>query len=180
MWIWAIVSGLCGGLAILARNTGLALVAAAGLHAVYRLGRSRLRVFKMSREKVLHLKALGARVIMTRSDVEKGHPDYYQDLARRLASDEGAFYVNQFENPANPLAHETTTGPELVRQFQGKLDAMVCGVGSGGTITGKAPAETVTWERMPGGVCSRTIFWNPSSRRRLSVSRARRASLSPP
>ncbi len=91
---------------------------------------------KMSQEKILHLKALGAEVVLTRSDVEKGHPDYYQDLAQRLARDDGAFYVNQFGNPANPLAHETTTGPEIVEQLGGRLDAMVCGVGSGGTITG--------------------------------------------
>jgi cystathionine beta-synthase len=90
----------------------------------------------MSREKILHLKALGAEVVITRSDVEKGHPDYYQDFARRLADEAGAFYVNQFENPANPLAHETTTGPEIVTALGGRLDAMICGVGSGGTITG--------------------------------------------
>jgi cystathionine beta-synthase len=91
---------------------------------------------KMSQEKIFHLKALGAEVVLTRSDVEKGHPDYYQDAAERIARDDGAFYVNQFGNPANPLAHETTTGPELVEQLSGRLDAMVCGVGSGGTITG--------------------------------------------
>jgi cystathionine beta-synthase len=91
---------------------------------------------KMSQEKVQHLRALGAEVILTRSDVEKGHQDYYQDLAQRIAAEEGAFYVNQFGNPANPLAHETTTGPEIVEQLEGRLDAMVCGVGSGGTITG--------------------------------------------
>jgi cystathionine beta-synthase len=91
---------------------------------------------KMSREKVLHLRALGARCVMTRSDVEKGHPDYYQDAAQKLAAEAGGFYVNQFENPANPLAHETTTGPEIDRALGGRLDAMVCGVGSGGTITG--------------------------------------------
>jgi len=91
---------------------------------------------KMSQEKVLHLKALGARVVMTRSDVEKGHPDYYQEMAARLAREERAFYVNQFENPANPRAHETTTGPEIVEQLEERLDAMVCGVGSGGTVTG--------------------------------------------
>jgi cystathionine beta-synthase len=91
---------------------------------------------KMSQEKVLHLKALGAEVLLTRSDVEKGHPDYYQDLALRIAREERAFYVNQFGNPANPLAHETTTGPEIAEQLGGRLDAMVCGVGSGGTITG--------------------------------------------
>ncbi len=73
---------------------------------------------------------------MTRSDVAKGHPDYYQDLAQRIAAETGAYYVNQFGNPANPVAHETTTGPEIWRQIGGRLDAMVCGVGSGGTMTG--------------------------------------------
>lgn len=91
---------------------------------------------KMSREKVLHLLALGAEVVTTRSDVLKGHPDYYQDLAERIARESGAWYVNQFENPANPLAHETGTGPEIARQMEGRLDAVVCGVGSGGTLTG--------------------------------------------
>jgi cystathionine beta-synthase len=84
----------------------------------------------------LHLRALGAEVVTTRSDVVKGHPDYYQDLAERLARESGAFYVNQFANPANPLAHETGTGPEIARQMEGRLDALVCGVGSGGTLTG--------------------------------------------
>src|SRR6201996_1251656 len=59
---------------------------------------------KMSQEKIFHLKALGAEVVMTRSDVGKGHPDYYQDMAERIAREQGAFYVNQFANPANPLA----------------------------------------------------------------------------
>ena len=92
---------------------------------------------KMSAEKVLHLKALGAEIRMTRSDVTKGHPDYYQDMAERLAGETpGAFYVNQFGNPANPLAHERTTGPEIWQQTQQHVDAIVCGVGSGGTLTG--------------------------------------------
>jgi cystathionine beta-synthase len=92
---------------------------------------------KMSAEKVLHLKALGAEIRMTRSDVTKGHPEYYQDMAQRLAAEiPGAFYVNQFGNPANPLAHERTTGPEIWEQMQQRVDAVVCGVGSGGTITG--------------------------------------------
>src|SRR6202051_5368319 len=62
---------------------------------------------KMSSEKVLHLKALGAEVHTTRSDVAKGHPEHYQDMAARLARDAGddAFYIDQFNNPANPLAH---------------------------------------------------------------------------
>lgn len=92
---------------------------------------------KMSTEKVLHLKALGAQVHITRSDVGKGHPEYYQDMAARLARDiPGAFFVDQFNNPANPLAHETSTGPEIWQQMGHEVDAIVCGVGSGGTITG--------------------------------------------
>ncbi|HEY1078012.1 MAG TPA: pyridoxal-phosphate dependent enzyme [Fontimonas sp.] len=92
---------------------------------------------KMAQEKILHLKALGADCRITRSDVGKGHPDYYQDIAERLAREiPGSFYVNQFANPANPLAHETTTGPEIWEQSGHDLDAVVCGVGSGGTLTG--------------------------------------------
>jgi cystathionine beta-synthase len=92
---------------------------------------------KMSREKILHLVALGADVRITRSDVGKGHPQYYQDMAQRIAGETpGAFYINQFGNPANPLAHETTTGPEILRQMDGHVDAIVCGVGSSGTVTG--------------------------------------------
>ncbi|HEX3775789.1 MAG TPA: cystathionine beta-synthase [Polyangiaceae bacterium] len=91
---------------------------------------------KMSQEKVYHLRALGAEVRLTRSDVGKGHPEYYQDYADRIAKELGAYYVNQFANPANPLAHETTTAPEIWTQMDGKLDAVVCGVGSGGTLTG--------------------------------------------
>jgi cystathionine beta-synthase len=92
---------------------------------------------KMAQEKIFHLKALGAEVFLTRSDVGKGHPDYYQDKAEALAKDiPGAVYVNQFANPANPKAHETTTGPEIWAQMGGDMDAIVCGVGSAGTITG--------------------------------------------
>ncbi|EIT69642.1 MULTISPECIES: pyridoxal-phosphate dependent enzyme [Hydrocarboniphaga] len=92
---------------------------------------------KMSQEKILHLRALGAQTHITRSDVGKGHPEYYQDIAERLSREiPGSFYVNQFANPANPLAHETTTGPEIWEQMQQRLDAVVVGVGSGGTLTG--------------------------------------------
>ena len=91
---------------------------------------------KMSQEKIFHLKAMGAEVFMTRSDVGKGHPEYYQDMAQIIAKERGGFYVNQFENPANPLAHELTTGKEIWEQMEHKLDAIVCGVGSGGTLTG--------------------------------------------
>ena len=91
---------------------------------------------KMSAEKVNTLRAMGAEVIQTRSDVQKGHPEYYQDMAERLAEEHGYFYVNQFSNPANVAAHYQTTGPEIWQQMEGQLDAFVCGVGSGGTLTG--------------------------------------------
>ncbi|MBX3634448.1 MAG: cystathionine beta-synthase [Rubrivivax sp.] len=92
---------------------------------------------KMSSEKVLHLKALGAEVHLTRSDVTKGHPDYYQDVAARLVKDiPGAWYADQFNNPANPLAHETGTAPEIWAQMGHDVDAISVGVGSGGTLAG--------------------------------------------
>jgi cystathionine beta-synthase len=117
-----------------AGNTGLGLALVAAQKG-YRL----LLVIpdKMAQEKVFHLRALGAEVRMTRSDVGKGHPEYYQDMAERLAGEiENSFYVNQFGNPANPLAHETGTGPEIWSQMNHDVDAVVCGVGSGGTLTG--------------------------------------------
>jgi cystathionine beta-synthase len=118
-----------------AGNTGLGLALVAAQKG-YRL----LIVVpdKMSQEKIFHLKAMGAEVMLTRSDVTKGHPEYYQDLAARLAKEKGALFVNQFANPANPQAHEETTGPEIWRQMGEKVDALVAGVGTGGTITGLA------------------------------------------
>jgi cystathionine beta-synthase len=117
-----------------AGNTGLGL-ALVGARKGYRT----LLVVpdKMAREKVLHAKAMGAEVVITRSDVGKGHPDYYQDLAEAITKrTQGAFFINQFANPANPKSHEATTGPEIYRQMAGKVDAIVVGVGSGGTLTG--------------------------------------------
>ena len=117
-----------------AGNTGLGLALIAGAKG-YRI----ILVIpdKMSQEKIAHVRALGAEVRLTRSDVTRGHPEYYQDVAARLTEEiPGAFYVNQFGNPANPLAHETTTGPEIWEQMNHDLDAVVVGVGSGGTLTG--------------------------------------------
>ncbi|ANB16109.1 pyridoxal-phosphate dependent enzyme [Dokdonella koreensis] len=92
---------------------------------------------KMSREKIFNLRAMGADVMLTRSDVAKGHPDYYQDLAERVARETpGAYFINQFGNPDNPLAHEQTTGPEIYEQLEGRVDAIVFGCGSSGTMTG--------------------------------------------
>ncbi|QUD88231.1 pyridoxal-phosphate dependent enzyme [Phenylobacterium montanum] len=116
-----------------AGNTGLGLAQVATLKG-YKL----ILVVpdKMAREKILHLRAMGVDVRLTRSDVGKGHPEYYQDMAQTIADETGAFYVNQFENPANPLAHETSTAPEIFAQMEGDVDAVVVGVGSGGTMTG--------------------------------------------
>jgi cystathionine beta-synthase len=94
---------------------------------------------KMSREKIFNLKAMGAQVVLTRSDVAKGHPDYYQDMAERIARETpGAYFINQFGNPDNPAAHEFGTGPEILAQMAdvGGLDAIVFGCGSSGTMTG--------------------------------------------
>ena len=119
-----------------AGNTGLGLALVAVLKG-YRL----LIVVpdKMSQEKIFHLRAMGAEIVMARSDVTKGHPEYYQeraaDIARRTP---GAFYIDQFANPANRRAHEETTGPEIWKQMDQDVDAVVAGVGTGGTITGLA------------------------------------------
>ena len=91
---------------------------------------------KMSEAKIDHLRAMGATVVMARSDVEKGDPEYYQDVAKRLAEENGWFYINQFENEANVEAHYTSTAPELWEQMDEKIDAVIAGIGSGGTITG--------------------------------------------
>jgi len=117
-----------------AGNTGLGLALVAGAKG-YRV----LLVIpdKMSQEKIFHVRALGAEVRIVRSDVTRGHSEYYQDVAARLAEEiPGGFYVNQFGNPANPLAHERTTGPEIWEQMRHDVDAIVVGVGSGGTLTG--------------------------------------------
>jgi cystathionine beta-synthase len=117
-----------------AGNTGLGLALVAAQKG-YRL----LLVIpdKMSQEKIFHLRAMGAEVVMTRSDVSKGHPEYYRDFAERLAGEiPNAYFVNQFGNPANARAHEETTAPEIWEQMGGKLDAVVCGAGTGGTLAG--------------------------------------------
>ena len=117
-----------------AGNTGLGLALAAKLKG-YKL----ILVIpdKMSQEKVMHLEAMGVDIVFTRSDVEKGHPEHYQDLAAKIVSETpGSFFSDQFNNPSNPYIHETTTGPEIWNQMDGDIDAFVAGVGTGGTISG--------------------------------------------
>src|SRR3989440_6476935 len=74
---------------------------------------------------------------MTRSDVSKGHPEFYRDVAERLAREiPGSHFVDQFGNPANAQAHEETTAPEIWEQMGHELHAVVCGAGTGGTLAG--------------------------------------------
>jgi len=118
-----------------AGNTGLGLALAAsqkGYHLILVLPD------KMSSEKIFNLRAMGAEIVLTRSDVGKGHPEYYQDLGARIAKERGAYFINQFANPDNPKAHEMTTAPEIWEQMQRRLDAIVVAVGSSGTIAGLA------------------------------------------
>ncbi len=117
-----------------AGNTGLGL----GLVAAQK-GYKLILVIpdKMSPDKIRHIRAMGVDVRLTRSDVQKGHPEYYQDYAKRLAAEiPNSFFIDQFSNPNNPRTHRIDTGPEILRQMDGKLDAMVVGVGSSGTVTG--------------------------------------------
>ena len=117
-----------------AGNTGLGLALAAKLK-----GYDLILVIpdKMSQEKVMHLEAMGVEIVFTRSDVEKGHPEHYQEMAAAIVKKTpGSFFADQFSNPANPLVHETTTGPEIWSQMEGDVDAFVAGVGTGGTISG--------------------------------------------
>src|SRR5438270_8648904 len=117
-----------------AGNTGIGLALVAAVKG-YRL----ILVIpdKMSSEKIAHARALGAEINITRSDVAPGHPAYYQDMAARIARETpGGYHINQFGNAANPLSHEVTTGPEIWHQMDHRVDSVVCGIGSGGTLTG--------------------------------------------
>ncbi|MHB1543089.1 MAG: pyridoxal-phosphate dependent enzyme [Gammaproteobacteria bacterium] len=116
-----------------AGNTGIALALAA-----LRKGYVLLLIVpdKMSGEKIAQLRAMGAEIRVTRSDVSRGHPEHYQDLAERIARERGGYYINQFANPDNPRVHEQKTGPEIWEQMDGELDAIVLGAGTTGTLTG--------------------------------------------
>ena len=113
-------------------GTGLALVAAVkGYKMIFTMPD------KMSEEKRSLLRAYGARVVVTPTNVPPGSPEHYIKVAERLAREtRNSFMPNQYENRGNPDAHYRTTGPEIWRQTDGKIDVFVCGMGTGGTITG--------------------------------------------
>ncbi len=91
---------------------------------------------KMSMEKQLLLEAFGAKVIRTPTNVGMEDPRSNISVAKKLGKKKNHFLPFQYYNPANPEAHYLTTGPEIWKQCSGKLDAFVCGIGTGGTITG--------------------------------------------
>ncbi|HZU82126.1 MAG TPA: cystathionine beta-synthase [Polyangiaceae bacterium] len=92
---------------------------------------------KMSQEKIAHLRAFGARVVVCPTAVEPEDPRSYYSVAKRLAAETAnSFYANQYHNPANPEAHYLSTGPEVWRQTGGDFDVFVAGMGTGGTISG--------------------------------------------
>lgn len=115
-------------------NTGLGLAMTAAVRG-YRC------VFtmpdKMSKEKIDMLKAYGAKVIITRTDLPHDHPESYVEVAKRVARETpGGFYTDQYYNMNNPEAHYLTTGPEIWEDTDGKIDCLVGGIGTGGTISG--------------------------------------------
>jgi cystathionine beta-synthase len=113
-------------------GVGLAMVAAVkGYRCIFVLPD------KMANEKVLLLKAYGAEVVITPTNVAPDAPESYNGVADRLAREiPGAWRPNQFSNLANPEIHYRTTGPEVWQQTEGRVTAFVCGVGTGGTISG--------------------------------------------
>src|SRR5580704_10117082 len=122
-----IIEGTSGNTGI-----GLAMVAAVrGYKIVF------TTTDKQSKEKVDQLKALGAEVIVCPTAVEPDDPRSYYSVARKLAREiPNSFYPNQYENPMNPEAHYQTTGPEIWEDSGGKITHFVCGMGTGGTISG--------------------------------------------
>jgi cystathionine beta-synthase len=115
-------------------GVGLAMVAAVrGYRCIF------VMPDKMSREKIALLKAYGAEVVITPTNVPPDSPDSYNGVADRLAREiPGAWRPNQFTNLANPEIHYRTTGPEIWEQTEGRITAFVAGVGTGGTLSGVA------------------------------------------
>ncbi|HZX43031.1 MAG TPA: pyridoxal-phosphate dependent enzyme [Myxococcaceae bacterium] len=92
---------------------------------------------KMSAEKINRLKAFGAQVVVTPTNVPADSPQSYYETAKRIARETpGSFYLNQYHNPDNGEAHYLTTAPELWEQLEGRLDVFITGLGTGGTMTG--------------------------------------------
>jgi cystathionine beta-synthase len=126
-------------------NTGMGVALAAavkGYRAIFTMPD------KMSSEKVDLLKAFGARVIITPTDVPADSPQSYYETAKRIARETpNSFYLNQYFNPDNIEAHYQTTGPELYEQTEGKINYLIAGAGTGGTISG---AGRFLKEKIPG------------------------------
>src|SRR5271155_2114684 len=117
-------------------NTGTGLAIAARLKG-YRV--IAVMPDKMSKEKIDLLRAYGAEVVVAPTDVPPDSPQSYYRVADRLTQEiPGAFQPNQYRNQANPQAHYDSTGPELWEQTGGRITHLVCGVGTGGTVTGTA------------------------------------------
>ena len=115
-------------------NTGHALAIAAALKG-YRM--IFVMADKQSPEKIALLRAYGAEVVVCPTAVPRDSPESYYSVAERLSKEiPGAFQPNQYFNPMNPQAHYETTGPELWEQTGGEIDALVGGLGTGGTMTG--------------------------------------------
>jgi cystathionine beta-synthase len=115
-------------------NTGTGLAIAAALKG-YKL--VCVMPDKMSSEKIALLRAYGAEVVVCPTAVPRESPQSYYSVAERLAREiPGGFQPNQYFNPANPAAHEATTGPEIWRQTDGHITHFVAGMGTGGTISG--------------------------------------------
>ncbi len=115
-------------------NTGVGLAIAAALK-----GYKTIFVMpdKMSNEKILLLRAYGAKVVITPTDVRPEDPRSYYEVAKRFARETPtAILANQYHNPDNPLTHELTTGPELWEQTEGRVTDVIIGMGTGGTISG--------------------------------------------
>ncbi len=92
---------------------------------------------KMSQEKIQHLRAFGAKVVVCPTAVEPEDPRSYYSVSKRIAAEtENGFFANQYHNPANPEAHYISSGPEIWSQTNGDFDVFVAGMGTGGTISG--------------------------------------------
>src|SRR3972149_6854945 len=93
---------------------------------------------KTSQEKIDLIRAFGSEVVICPTDVSHDHPNSYYQTARRLAKERPGFLVDQYHNPKNIECHFKTTGPEIWEQMGGQIDAVVAGIGTGGTLSGVA------------------------------------------